>query len=291
MSNTQESTHQRKAMLTQVCDAENYLPIITACLDEAQVKKLKPRHMANFMALSAELFISNYAMIADAFERNNGLEIGFKAKLAQEKDNVEIQFKPVDVFKDSASANLPDEDQEEFPFVKKPSAAAAATKAPVVDAEVLALPAPATVLGLPFPIDGDEEEIPYQEKPKQRTPDEEAAYQEGRAEFDPDSVVYDFNPYDEADEAGLPLHEAYRDGWNDKRMERMHQECVTSILEATKGKIEAVLERIERACVTAEEYIGILIKADGSEAAGKNREWLGLKISKAITEAFRKRGY
>jgi hypothetical protein len=133
MPTPETTTQERKAMLTQVCDAENYLPIITACLDEAQVKKLKPRHMANFMALSAELFIGNYSMIADAFERNNGLEIGFKAKLAQEKDNVEIQFKPVDVFKDSASANLPDEDQEEFPFVKGsgsavPAAAAATGK-------------------------------------------------------------------------------------------------------------------------------------------------------------------
>ena len=140
-------------MLTQVCDAESYLPIITACLDEAQVKKLKPRHMANFMALSAELFIGNYSMIADAFERNNGLEIGFKAKLAQEKDNVEIQFKPVDVFKDSASANLPDEDQEEFPFVKGsgsavPAAAAATREVPramIGNREIKALPAPAVV--------------------------------------------------------------------------------------------------------------------------------------------------
>ena len=155
MSTTKDSTTERKAMLTQVCDAENYLPIITACLDEAQTKKLKPRHMANFMALSAELFISNYAMIADAFERNNGLEIGFKAKLAQEKDNVEIQFKPVDMFKDSASAMLPDEDQAEFAFAKKSGNGIKAKAAPVVDAVVvpMALPAPARVLQLPAPID------------------------------------------------------------------------------------------------------------------------------------------
>lgn len=159
-------TNERKAAIFQICDADSYLPIITGCLEEKQAKLLRPHHMAHFMALSAELYLSNYDSIATAFERNNGLEVNFKARLAPEKDNVEISFKPVDTFKDSASANLPDEDQSTFDFKPKNAPRGAA---PVVDAEIvpMGLPAPADVRSLPAPkssivIDDDADTSPEQ---------------------------------------------------------------------------------------------------------------------------------
>ena len=275
MKNTTTPTDSsdRKAMLTQVCDAENYLPIIAACLDDAQSKKLKPRHMANFMALSAELFISNYSMIAEAFERNNGLEIGFKARLAQEKDNVEIQFKPQDVFKDSASAPLPDEDQEEFPFVKK-SAPVSPAPGPVVEAEVLALPAPGEVLALPAPAD---ETV--------RSEEEQTAFNEGRECFDPDCDCYDLNPYDETTPDGVPLHQAYADGWSAARIAANDTACVYDILHATKPTVLKKLLKAGAGDMPAADFIRILTRARHEERATTAREWLIAALEVAITAA------
>lgn len=144
-------TPEQKASISQLCDAESYIPTIVECLDEKQAKQLRPHHMANFMALAAELFLTNYEGIATAFERNNGLEVTFKAKLAQEKDHVEISFKPVDTYKDSASANLPDEDQSEFDFKRPPMPKPTTEDPVVVDAEEVPLGLPAPVMALPEP--------------------------------------------------------------------------------------------------------------------------------------------
>ena len=154
MSTHKKNKAERKVALSQICDADSYLPIVEECLDDKQKKELRPIHMANALALTAELFLLHYTAIATAFERCNGLEITFKVKLAQEKDTVEVAFKPVDTFKDSASANLPEEDdpsQPTFDFAPAPQPPAAEPEPVEVEAEVLGLPAPA--LGLPAPDD------------------------------------------------------------------------------------------------------------------------------------------
>lgn len=208
-----DPTTDRKSILSQICDADNYLPIIVGCLTPEQSLLLKPRHMANFMSLAAELFISNYSMIGTAFERNNGLEIGFKAKLAAEKDNVEISFKPVDVFKDSASANLPDEDQAEFPFAQK-NGNGSKPAGPVVEAEILQLGNSPDVLQLPAP-------------KAARTADEQAAYEEGREEYDELTAAIDANPYYE-DSGEEGKRAAYFEGWQDEHLARLGNPLVVS---------------------------------------------------------------
>lgn len=182
-----------------LCDPESFLPVITECLNEEQRKVMRPEHMANFLALSAELFLTNFDGIAAAFEKQNGLELNFKAKLAQEKDTVDISYKPVEVYKDSASLNLPDPDQETMPFMKKGNSSAppAEPEPVVVEAEILELPAPLPeVLSLPSP---------------QRTEGEQDAYSEGQAAAASGIHIED-NPYAQAlnEEA-----EAYREAWND----------------------------------------------------------------------------
>lgn len=151
-----KASPERRAALKNICEPESFLPIVEQCVDPGQAKKLRPHHMANFMALSAELFLIHYDGIGTAFERNNGLEVTFKLKLAAEKDNVELAFKPVDVFKDSASAPLPIEDPNQPDlFKKKPEKPQAPEPAVEVESVPLGLPAP--VMGLPAPELTDEE--------------------------------------------------------------------------------------------------------------------------------------
>jgi hypothetical protein len=151
-----KASPERRAALKNICEPESFLPIVEQCVDPEQAKKLRPHHMANFMALAAELFLVHYDGIGTAFERNNGLEVTFKLKLAPEKDNVELAFKPVDVFKDSASAPLPMEDPNQPDlFKKKPEKSKAPEPAVEVESVPLGLPAP--VMGLPAPELTDEE--------------------------------------------------------------------------------------------------------------------------------------
>lgn len=207
------------------------------------------------------------------------LRLAISASVDLEAATIETGLRFTATYQSSLKSQLPDPDQPDL-FETTPAEASMAKKLGRA-IKMAALPAASGILPTPL----REGQDPGDEKP--RNPKEEAAYQLGRGEFSKYSDMHEFNPYDEDDEDDLSLHEAYRDGWNDKRMERMHQECVVSILEATKGKIPDVLERIERACVTAEEFIVILVKAHGEEARGKAREWLGLKLSKAISEAKR----
>lgn len=157
-----KASPERRAALKNICEPESFLPIVEQCVDPYQAKKLRPHHMANFMALAAELFLVHYDGIGTAFERNNGLEVTFKLKLAPEKDNVELAFKPVDVFKDSASAPLPIEDpnQPEL-FKKKPDKAS--DEKPPVEVESVPLGLPAPVMGLPAPALTDEEKAVFDE--------------------------------------------------------------------------------------------------------------------------------
>ena len=168
-----KATPERRAALKNICEPESFLPIVEQCVDPVQAKKLRPHHMANFMALAAELFLIHYDGIGTAFERNNGLEVTFKLKLSPEKDNVELQFKPVDVFKDSASAPLPIEDpnQPEL-FKKKPESST--TTEPAVEVESVPLGLPSPVMGLPAPALTDEEKA-HIDKIRQQGMDARAA--------------------------------------------------------------------------------------------------------------------
>ncbi len=274
-------TAERKELLSKITDPESYLPIITACMEGTEaVKRLRPHHMANTLALLADLFLSNYDSLSLAFERNFSLEIAFKAKLAQEKDTVEIQFKPIEVYKDSASLGVPPEGQEEFPFVKKgatpmPPAPAAGS---VVDAEVLpALPAPVEPLGLPAPLPDDE--IPYQETKapatpvEVRTPEEQKAYDQGYAAFVEDGNCYSANPYDEEDEVGLPLHDEFASGWSARAREVTYGVQAEKLLKATKGSFLTVLAKVSNG-FTAVQLVSIIKRALIAEKDGKNRDWM-----------------
>lgn len=189
-------TARQRELIGQLCDADSYLTTITDCVDEKQRKKLRPYHMANSMALVAELFLQNYDGISTAFERNGSLEVTFKAKLAQDKDTVEVSYKPVDTFKGSASADLPDEDQEVFDFAKSNKPTPARSGA-VVDAEVIhSLPPP--MMALPAP-------------PK--TAEEEDAYQAGmEAAAMGESYSTNPHPFSKDPTEGM-LWNAWADGW------------------------------------------------------------------------------
>lgn len=156
-----KASPERSAALKNICEPESFLPIVEQCVDPEQAKKLRPHHMANFMALAAELFLVHYDGIGTAFERNNGLEVTFKLKLAPEKDNVELAFKPVDVFKDSASAPLPVEDPNQPDLFKnRPKAP---KEKPPVEVESVPLGLPEPVKALPAPELTDEEKAAFDE--------------------------------------------------------------------------------------------------------------------------------
>jgi hypothetical protein len=237
MSTTNKPTPERKAALSNICDAENYLPIVSECLSDAQKKVLR----SNVMALTAELFLGNYDGIAAAFERNASLEISLKVKLASEKDGVELSYKPVEVFKDFASANLPDEDQATFDFNKaKP---APKPEAEIVEAEVIpALPAP--MLALPAPVAGS------------RTTAEESAFVQGwKYCFDLNLDRFTECPF----ALGTPEANAFLQGWKfaevaDKildgkasmlALEEVEAATFPAVLETTGKARKSVIARLE----------------------------------------------
>jgi hypothetical protein len=142
---------QRKMNLSALADADQYEPVVAGCLSEKQAKLLPARHLANGLALFAELILTHYDGIAEAFDTNNGVEISLKLQLGGQKDEMKISYKPASEVKDSASATVPDPNQEEFGFTKRPQptppTAPAARAGQVV--EIQALPEP--MLGLPAP--------------------------------------------------------------------------------------------------------------------------------------------
>lgn len=148
MAKRNPSKEQRHA-ITQLCDADTYVPIIRECITEEQAKALPPIHLANTQALIPELFIAHYDGIARAFEANGKtLEINVKIKLERDKDNVELTFQPVAKFKDSASANV--EDDENQPPLGDISKQAKG-RGPKPSTAAPALPAPKEPAGLPAP--------------------------------------------------------------------------------------------------------------------------------------------
>lgn len=140
---------QRKMNLSALADADQYEPVVAGCLSEKQAKLLPARHLANGLALFAELILTHYDGIAEAFDTNNGVEVSLKLQMGGQKDELKISYKPASEVKDTASASVPDPNQEEMEFVKpKPQPAAPAAKSgPVVEAEVL----PAPMMALPAP--------------------------------------------------------------------------------------------------------------------------------------------
>ena len=167
---------QRKLNLSALCDADQYEPVVAGCLTEKQAKSLPARHLANGLSLMAELILTHYDGIAEAFTTNNGVEVSLKLALGPQKDELKIAYKPASEVKDAAMATVPDPDQTEMDFVRpKPPVAPAATAAPVVD--VVALPEPA--LGLPAP---------------EQTEEEREAHEKGRAAAI-EGRAYSTNPY------------------------------------------------------------------------------------------------
>ncbi|HEY1122244.1 MAG TPA: hypothetical protein VGE67_11620 [Haloferula sp.] len=150
---------ERKLNLSALCDADQYEPVVAGCLTEKQAKSLPARHLANGLSLMAELMLTHYDGIAEAFTTNNGVEVSLKLAIGPQKDELKIAYKPTSEVKDAAMATVPDPDQVEMDFVKpRPPAAPAPQVAPVV--EIQALPAPA--LGLPAPEQSEEEREAYE---------------------------------------------------------------------------------------------------------------------------------
>jgi len=148
------SKAQRKMNLSALADAEQYEPVVAGCLSEKQAKLLPARHLANGLALFAELMLTHYDGIAEAFDTNNGVEVSLKLQLGGQKDELKLSYKPTGEVKDSASATVPDPNQEEFGFTKPkqpsppPAPAPAAT---VVDVDSVPMGLPEPRLALPAP--------------------------------------------------------------------------------------------------------------------------------------------
>lgn len=141
---------QRKMNLSALADADQYEPVVAGCLSEKQAKLLPARHLANGLALMAELILTHYDGIAEAFDTNNGVEVSLKLQLGGQKDELRISYKPASEVKDAASATVPDPNQVEMDFAKpKPQPAAPAAKGGPVVVDVEALPEPR--LALPAP--------------------------------------------------------------------------------------------------------------------------------------------
>ena len=196
---------QRKLNLSAVCDADQYEPVIAGCLSEKQAKALPARHLANGMSLFAELILTHYDGIAEAFGTNNGVELSFKLAMGPQKDELKISYKPVSEVKDAAMATLPDPDQEEMPFMKpKASATAQHDTAVAVDAEVLPARLPEPMMALPAP---------------EPSAEEKDAYEAGRfaaAEGGSSSL----NPYP----FQSPEWQAWAKGWREERDAELHNE-------------------------------------------------------------------
>jgi hypothetical protein len=188
---------QRKMNLSALADADQYEPVVAGCLSDKQAKLLPARHLANGLALMAELILTHYDGIAEAFDTNNGVEISLKLQLGGQKDELKISYKPASEVKDAASAAVPDPNQEEMDFVKpKPKPKPATASGPsVVDVE--ALPAPA--LGLPAP---------------ERTKTEQDAWDRGQASAIK-GEAFSANPY----LFRSPEWHAWADGWRSEANE------------------------------------------------------------------------
>lgn len=163
-----------KLAIANLCDPDTYLEIITACLPEGKGQKdMPPAHLANAMALMAELLLGNHAIMAGPFSDENSLQVGFTLKFSKEKDTLEISYYPASKIKDSASKSVDDPNQSTLDEYAKKKAAETPEppeEQPVID--VLGLPAPEPEpLGLPEPtadgvidaeviVEGDDTETP-----------------------------------------------------------------------------------------------------------------------------------
>lgn len=295
-SKSKTVTPERKAALTQLCDAETYVEIIRQSITPEQAKAHPPIHLANVLSLTAELYLMHFDSIGRSFTAANELAITFNAKLAKDKDNVEIAFLPVAKFKDSASANV-EEDEDQPPLGDIAKEAKAEGRAPksaksvprLGNSEPLALPAPEDNVIEAEVVDQDDDDIPIVTKaqpeevsPPSRTEEEEKAYQEGRTDFADGDNHDDFNPYDGDDESAL--YTAFRQGWMDKRKEHLDGQCVTGMLSTTAPKFAKMLETVFSNCITQAEYVGILNLALTTERAGKSREWVISRLTEALTK-------
>jgi len=151
------ATEERKTALRTLCEIDSYLPIIEQCLTDEQKAAFRPVHMAGFLAAAAELWFKNYDGLGQAFDRNKTLTMDFKAVLAIEKDATTLQYKPVEVCKDTVSVNLPIENEPELPGMKKtPAPPVAPKETPPVEVEgkTICIGHTPEVLGLPAP-DGE----------------------------------------------------------------------------------------------------------------------------------------
>ncbi|WP_193211433.1 hypothetical protein [Luteolibacter marinus] len=190
---------QRKMNLSALCDAEQYEPIVAGCLSDKQAKALPARHLANGLSLMAELILTHYDGVAEAFTTNNGVELSLKLVIGPQKDELKFAYKPVSEVKDVAAAMLPEPEdpaQETMDFVKPNGGT---KKEPeIVEAEVIpALPAP--MMALPAPEKGA---------------GELEAYAEGREAY-AEGPAIGTNPYDSAKQP--ELYRAWLEGWNDEK--------------------------------------------------------------------------
>lgn len=153
MNTTEKAT--KKSIKTKLADPDTYLDIIADCMSDEQKENLSPHHIANIMALSAEMMLTYAGPIGKSFHDQGELDVTLKARLGSMKDTVQIQFKRAADFKDSASAELPDPNQAEMDF--KGAEMKAKDTPPVNDDDLpittKALPAPAK--GLPEPIEAE----------------------------------------------------------------------------------------------------------------------------------------
>lgn len=204
----QKPTPERKAALTQICDAESYVAIIRESLTEEQIKAFPPIHLANVLALTAELFLLYHDSIGRSFTTANELAVTLTCKLAKDKDNVEIAFLPVAKFKDSASATVEDDhNQPDLGNIKKE----AHGRAPKPPKHVPALPAPAAGM-LPAP---------------ERTEEEAAAYDSGR-DARSTGAPSTANPFP----ARSQVRACWKQGWQDRDREIREAQGGTVIVEA-----------------------------------------------------------
>ena len=159
MSKTKKVTAERKAALTQICDADSYVAIIRESLSDEQEKAHAPIHLANVLALTAEMYLLYYDSIGSAFATANDLAVTFNCKLSRDKDTVEISYMPVAKFKDSASATVEyDDNQPDLGDIKKEAKGRAPKTANprLGNASPLSLPAPVTVDAEVIPDDAEE---------------------------------------------------------------------------------------------------------------------------------------
>lgn len=180
-----------KLAIANLCDPDTYLEIITACLPEGKsLKDMPPAHLANAMALMAELLLGNHAIMAGPFSDENTLQVGFTLKFSKEKDTLEISYYPASKIKDSASKSVDDPNQSTLDeYAKKKAAEAPEPPEEQEPIDVIGLPAPESEpLGLPGPdpdndgvidadlIDSDDLDIQPKapdEQPETTTPDVE----------------------------------------------------------------------------------------------------------------------